>query len=164
MLLKQFLQREWFQNEPAGMSFAFLKYLPTHTRLVRVYWDLLAPYSTVKSHVFTRAFNVGWHYVLILLMPSNNYLHCNTSLVRCSSVMSPHRCFNTFLDTSVSLPTGYGLDDRGSISNRGNEIIVHSTASRPPLGPTQPPIQWVLGVFFLGGKAARAGSWPLTSI
>jgi hypothetical protein len=37
--------------------------------------------------------------------------------------------------------TGYGMNGRGSIS----EISLFSTASRPVLGPTQPPIQWVSG-------------------
>jgi len=31
------------------------------------------------------------------------------------------------------------------------------------MGPTQPPIQWVLGGFFHGGKAAGAWSWPFIS-
>jgi hypothetical protein len=38
--------------------------------------------------------------------------------------------------------TGYGLDGRGSIPGRSR---VFSIASRPTLGPTQPPIQWVPG-------------------
>jgi len=29
--------------------------------------------------------------------------------------------------------------------------------------PTQPPIQWVLGGSFPGGKAARSWSWPIIS-
>jgi hypothetical protein len=35
-------------------------------------------------------------------------------------------------------------------------ILLLSTASRPVLGPTQPPIQWVPGAPSLGGKAAGA--------
>jgi len=36
--------------------------------------------------------------------------------------------------------------------------------SRPALGPAQPPIQWVPGALYLGGKAAGAWSWPLTPV
>jgi hypothetical protein len=43
------------------------------------------------------------------------------------------------------------------------ENFLFSTVSRPDLGPTQPPIQWVLG-FFPRGKAAEAWSRPRTSI
>jgi hypothetical protein len=48
----------------------------------------------------------------------------------------------------------YGLDDRGSISGRGNDGILFllTTASRPALRPTQPPIQWVRGALSLGVK------------
>jgi hypothetical protein len=40
---------------------------------------------------------------------------------------------------------GYGLDDRGSIPGEANDGIyfLFATASRPALGPTQPPIQQV---------------------
>jgi hypothetical protein len=34
----------------------------------------------------------------------------------------------------------------------GAQSIVRLTASRPDLGPTQPPIQWVLGALSLGIK------------
>jgi len=39
-----------------------------------------------------------------------------------------------------------------------------TTASRPALGPTQPPIHRVMGDSYSGGKATGAWSWPLTSI
>jgi hypothetical protein len=47
-----------------------------------------------------------------------------------------------------------GLDDRGSISGMGKDIFLFSAASRPCLGPTQPPIQWVPETVFLEVKRA----------
>jgi hypothetical protein len=49
----------------------------------------------------------------------------------------------------VGIATGYGLDGRGLIAGRG-KIYLFSTASRPALGPTQLPIQWLPGVLFRG--------------
>jgi hypothetical protein len=45
----------------------------------------------------------------------------------------------------------YGLDGRGSITGRG-KIFHFSTASRPVLGSTQPPIQRVSGALSPGVK------------
>jgi hypothetical protein len=44
----------------------------------------------------------------------------------------------------------YGLDDRGFESRQGLKIFLFTTASRPVLGPTQPPIQWIPGALSLG--------------
>jgi len=38
------------------------------------------------------------------------------------------------------------------IPAEGVGIFLFDTASRTGLGPTQPPIQWVPGVFYLGVK------------
>jgi hypothetical protein len=47
----------------------------------------------------------------------------------------------------------YGLDYRGFESRQELEIFLFTTAaSRPALGPTQPPIQWVAGILSLGLK------------
>jgi hypothetical protein len=48
--------------------------------------------------------------------------------------------------SSVPVAVAYGLDNRGTGVRFSAEArdIFYSTASRPPLGPTQPPIQWVL--------------------
>jgi hypothetical protein len=56
-------------------------------------------------------------------------------------------------DSVVSTATRYGLDGPG-IESRWGRDFPHP--SRLALGPTQPPIQWVPGLF-RGGKAA--GAW-----
>jgi hypothetical protein len=56
-------------------------------------------------------------------------------------------------DSSVGIATRYGLDGP-EIESRWGRDFQHP--SRPALGPTQPPIQWVPGLF-PGGKAA--GAW-----
>jgi hypothetical protein len=55
-------------------------------------------------------------------------------------------------DSSFGIATRYGLDDSGIESWWGRDF---SHPSRPALGPTQPPIQWVPGLS-RGGKAAGA--------
>ena len=61
--------------------------------------------------------------------------------------------FRVGRDSSVGLATRYGLDGQGIESRCGRDFPY---PSRPTLGPTQPPTQWVQG-FFRGGKAA--GAW-----
>jgi hypothetical protein len=45
----------------------------------------------------------------------------------------------------VGIATGYGLDDGGGRSSSPGRVknFLFSTSSRPALGSTQPPIQWV---------------------
>jgi hypothetical protein len=56
---------------------------------------------------------------------------------------------NITWDSSVDKAAGYRLDGRGSIPERDKSSPPPSV-SRPALGPTQPPIQWVLGNLFTG--------------
>ena len=46
-------------------------------------------------------------------------------------------------DSAVGIATGYGLDGPGIEFLWGRDLL-HPT--RPALGPTQPPIQWVSGL------------------
>jgi hypothetical protein len=55
---------------------------------------------------------------------------------------------------------GYRLDDRGFESWQGMGIFLFTTASRPALGPTQLPIQWVPGALSLGVKRQTRGAIP----
>jgi hypothetical protein len=51
-------------------------------------------------------------------------------------------CVHWSCDSSFGIATGYGLDRRDLIPGRG-KILFPFTSSRPTLGPTQFPIQWV---------------------
>jgi hypothetical protein len=52
-------------------------------------------------------------------------------------------CFSVTY-SAVSIVTGYGLDSRGRSSSPGwDKVFLIFTSSRPVLGPTQPPIQWI---------------------
>jgi hypothetical protein len=56
--------------------------------------------------------------------------------------------------SSGSIVSDYGLDDRaiGVRSRQGQRIFPLTSVSRPALGPTQPPVQWVPGVLSPGVK------------
>jgi hypothetical protein len=58
--------------------------------------------------------------------------------------------------SSGSIVSDYGLDDRaiGVRSPAGaKDFFLYPLVSRPALGPTQPPVQWVPRVFSPGVKA-----------
>jgi hypothetical protein len=56
------------------------------------------------------------------------------------------------IDGVVGTATGYGLEtEKSRCSSPGRVRNLHfSISSRPTLGPTQPPIQWVLGALSPG--------------
>jgi hypothetical protein len=49
----------------------------------------------------------------------------------------------------------YGLYGRGSFPDKGRGFLPLTSASRPALGPTQPPVQWVRGALSPGVKGGR---------
>jgi hypothetical protein len=59
--------------------------------------------------------------------------------------------------SSVSIVSGYELDDRAievrSLAEEKGFSL--ASVSRPALGPTQPPVQWVPGVLSPGQKRGR---------
>jgi hypothetical protein len=62
--------------------------------------------------------------------------------------------------SSGSIVSDYGLDDRaigrsGFDPRQGQRSFPLASMSRPALGPTQPPVQWVLEVLSPGVKGGR---------
>jgi hypothetical protein len=59
--------------------------------------------------------------------------------------------------SSVSIVSGYGLDDRTiEVRSRAEaKDFPLVSVSRPALGPTQPSVRWVLGVLSPGLKRGR---------
>jgi hypothetical protein len=53
-------------------------------------------------------------------------------------------------DSLVGIATCYGLDDKGVGLRVPIGSRIFCTSSRLALGPTQPPIQWVLGALYSG--------------
>jgi len=57
-------------------------------------------------------------------------------------------------DSSVSIMSDYGLDDRTiEVRSSAGRIFPLASVSRQALGPTLPPVRWVLGVLSPGDKA-----------
>jgi hypothetical protein len=80
----------------------------------------------------------------------NIYIYTNSSthfrkFVYCSAVETA-KIFTKALGTMTS------LDDLGFKSWQGQDFFCHLKTSRPALGPTQPPIQWVFGDLSLRAK------------
>jgi hypothetical protein len=66
---------------------------------------------------------------------------------------------------SSALCLDHGLDDRWFEFRQSLGIFIFTTASRPALGPTHPPIRWVAWTLSLGVKRQRrkANHSPLPS-
>jgi len=77
-----------------------------------------------------------------------NVLHCSDIVFSIAVLLLIGTCplySITGRESSVGTATGYGLDDRMTRVRfpEGARNFFFDTVSRPALGPTQPPTQWV---------------------
>ena len=93
-------------------------------------------------------------------------VHCNQENVMWTASEDPCQHFSSYngnsvgRDSSVGIATRYRLDGTRIKSWWGRDF---PHLSRPALGPSQPPIRWVPGLFPLD-KASGVWSWPPTLI
>jgi hypothetical protein len=106
-----------------------------------------------------KATNTPLEYVIIVSFPLQQWLLERTSTPRCMYVaclvhipyvllyfiVSFLKLFWVSRNSSVGIATRYGLDGP-AIESRWGRDFPH--LSRPALGPTQPPVQWVPGIFW----------------
>ena len=71
-----------------------------------------------------------------LLVVQPNTISLLFYFLQCTVIMVGH-------DSAVGIATRYGLDGPGIESRWGRDF---PRSSRPALGPTQPPVQWVPGL------------------
>jgi hypothetical protein len=68
-------------------------------------------------------------------------------LGRKQSSVSIHYDGDRGISVGTATATGWSVGSLGFDSRQGQKIFPFSAASRPALGPTQPPIQWATGTF-----------------
>jgi hypothetical protein len=91
-------------------------------------------------------------------------LNCSSFIITFSSCSTIYNIYSWH--SAVKQPKSQWLraGRSGARVPAGAGNFLSTTASRLAPGPIQPISQWVPGAISLGGKAAGAWSWPLTSI
>ena len=121
-----------------------------------------------ESHIYGRSWGptstsrISW-----LICVKFDIICVTLSFVKISLLKASITDFNEFVsvrsafgirDSSVGIATRYGLDRPAIESLCGGRDFPHP--SRPALGPTQPPVQWVPGLYWGVKRPGRGVDHP----
>jgi hypothetical protein len=106
-------------------------------------WGIFSPFWIWTSGLWSaKRFNTGVQNVPsvpVCFVVIHNYCTWASSASRYSPYVSGA------MRTTYGIATGLRAGRPEFNSRQGQEIFLYATASKPALGPTQPPIQWVPG-------------------
>jgi hypothetical protein len=108
-------------------------------------------YPSIRLHGVTTQKTGQILFIVAIAKPSNptrQHNHISSHSTHSSAIL--------ILYSEPFLPYGDGLrGGRPGFDSRHGMILISSTASRPAMGPTKPPIQWLLGPISPGTKRPR---------
>jgi hypothetical protein len=115
------------------------------TRFLALHKDhcCLCPLGGAPSLTRGRVCHLSVVFVMIFMLCQNIYIGRWTNW-----------CWDRLLSEFFGFPSALGYD-RGSIPGGDERIFLLASVSRPALGSTQPPVQWVPGVLSAGVKRGR---------
>jgi hypothetical protein len=117
------------------------------------YWIAKHPYLITVFTYTKHDIPYTMHAIRVTLEARGSVLHWN------SYISSNETNWTQYASPTLSQYRNIQEWINRGIESRQGLIFLYTTASRPALGCTQPPIQWVSGALSLGGKAAGVWSW-----